>query len=85
MSLMNAQVLNDSRNSFPLLCKWKKYCFQCKISKTFVNVKRQNLTERRELNREILVSESAPLPKNLSSSKRVLDDIWLTLHGRKSS
>ncbi len=37
MSLMKAHVLNDSRNSFPLLCKWKKYFWLCKISKIFAS------------------------------------------------
>ncbi len=56
---MKAGVLKDSRNSFQLLCKWKKYFFKCKISKMFVNVKRQNFTERPELNRKVLVLERA--------------------------
>ncbi len=59
MSLMKACVLNDSRNIFPLLCKWKIYFFHCKISKIFGYVKRQSLTKRRKLSREILLLERA--------------------------
>ncbi len=40
-------------------CVNGKSFFLCKISKMFVNVKRQNFTERRGLNREILVLERA--------------------------
>ncbi len=51
MSLMKASVLNDSRNSFPFICK----CTKCFFNVKLVNVKRQNFIEQRKLNRDILV------------------------------